>query len=327
MSLTKVTNYAPDIYKALNGILLVYKPPRVHYKEFIQELRNRISDDLNRYSPRPLAKRICIEGGLEDEKHVVERPNLADHPLVAGPRYMPWELSMSYIQPLGYRSSGVSTFLIGSANRLQVKMKQIRLVNIYEIKAQFGHITDTNFYDGKVQDKTTFHHIKANKIDAALSRIEAVQYERLFDAANVQYGSEEAYQLAKAWPSRPPRMAEWPVIYRIRCTHFDPPHFKLEVTITNENEHFLAQISRDIGLMLKSGAFTNSIRRIKHGIFTIDQCLTEKDYDMQSIINNLAIHNSKIDDIRQFLQEHYRAIKVTTTRDHGRPSCERKYNQ
>lgn len=313
MSISKFTNYAPDIYRALDGILIVYKPTRVSHKELTQELRLKISDLLNEYSPRPLANRVCIEGGLEEEKHVVERPNFADHPLVVGPRYLPWELSMSQIQPLGYRSSGVSTYLLGSANRFVLKMRKVQFINIYHIRAQFGHITDTNFYDGKVQDKSTFHHIRANRVDAALSRIEAVQYERLFDAANVEHGSEEAYQLAKAWPSKPPRMAQWPVIYRIRCIHFELPHFKLEVTVTNENEYFLAQIPRDVGLMLKSAAFTHSIRRVKHGLFNIDRCLTEKDYNLQSIIDNLAIYNSRMDEIEQFLHDHSRAIKVTTT--------------
>lgn len=313
MSHKNITAYAPDIYNALHGILLVCKPPRTLSRELSRDLRGRISDQLNKYQPRPLSNRVCIEGSLDEEKRIVEKPNLADHPLVVGPRYVPWELTIQQIQCLGFRSSGVSTFLFGRANRLAATMKRHKFINIYQLGGRLGHATDTHFYDGKVMDKCTFHHITPSRIDKVLARIEAIQYERLFDAANVEQGSEEAYQLAKAWPSKPPRMASWPVIYRIRCIHFEPPLFKLEVTVTNETEKFLAQITNDVGLMLKSAAFTESIRRVKHGIFDIEDSLTEKDYDMQSIINNLALHNARMDEIKEYLREHSRAFKITTT--------------
>lgn len=327
MSQGKITAYAPDIYKALRGILLVYKPPRTTAKQLSCELRAVISDLLNKYHPRPLSRRVCIEGSLNEEKIVVEKPNLADHPLVVGPRYMPWELSISQVQQLGYYSSGISTFLLGDANRLFLRMKRAKLINIYHTTGRLGYATDTCFYDGKVIDKCTFHHINQARLDRILARIEAIQYERLFDASNVEPGSEEAYQLAKAWPSRPPKMASWPVIYRVRCIHFAPPIFKLEVTVTNENEEFIARVVNDIGFMLKSAAFTESIKRVKHGIFNIEDALTEKDYNMQSIIDNLALHSARTDDINEYLQEHTRALKITTRTRQERTSETRRQSQ
>lgn len=314
MAMVKSTMYAPDIFKSLNGILLIYKPPRLSSREFLKELRESISDSLNQYQPRPISRRLLIEGSVDAEKSIVEVPNLADHPLVSGPRYAPWELKMSFVKPiLGYRSSGLSAILLGTANRYyRNKLNRTRLVNVYHITGRFGFVTDTFFYDGKITDKATFKHIRSGRMDSVLSKIESIQNERLFDSAAVPRDSQEAYELAKAWPSRPPQMAEWPVIYRIRCIHLKLPEFKIEVTVTNENEQFLAQLSHDIGQMLKSAAYTESIRRVKLGPFDVNDSIIEKEWDLQSIINNLSLYNRSYKELHEILNSYKKAMRITT---------------
>lgn len=285
----KSTKYAPDIYKALNGILLVYKPPNIKLKAVMEEFREHVTDSLNELKPRPMAAILKIVGETDQEKTIIERPNLADHPLVAGPRYVPWELRVATPKPiLNYKSSGVSVFLLGSACRYHLKrMTNARYVNVYHLTGTFGYVTDNYFSDGKILAKSTYNHIRTGKLDSVLARIEATQNDRLFDASSVPIDSQEAYELAKSWPSRPAKMAEWPVIYRLRCIHCKLPHFKLEITVVNETEHFLAQICHDVGQMLRSAAYTDSIRRVKFGPFSIDDCLTDKDFELQAILNNV----------------------------------------
>lgn len=292
--MTKSTTYAPDIYKSLRGILLVHKPAGIHFLELIRELRSRISDQLNEYEPRPLATNLVIDGDFGEEKKLIQVPNLADHPLVVGPRYNPWEIRMTTVPPfLSKRSSGVVPLLLGQDIKYYLpKFKKAKQVSVYQVTGRFGYITDTMFGDGKVIDKTTFKHIKPWKIDHVLSRIEGTQRDRLFEAASVPLDSEEAYELAKAWPSRPPRMAKWPLIFRLRCVHLNLPEFKFEVTVSDENENFLAHLTQDIGLSLKSSAYTESIRRVKHGIFDISDCLTSSEWDLQSIMNNLKLQSN-----------------------------------
>lgn len=317
MALAKSTNYAPDIYKALNGIMLVHKPARLTTKELIVELRSRISDSLNRFAPRPLSKRIQIEGDFDEAKRIVEVPNLADHPLVVGPRFAPWELSLSTVKPiLPYRSSGLNIVLIGDANQhYRVPMRRANLVSIYEITGCFGYMTDNFFHDGKIQDKTTYKHIRSGKLDATLAKIESTQNERLFDSASVPLDSEQAYQLAKAWPSRPPKMAKWPVIFRIRCLHLKLPEFVIEVTVMNETENFLARLTHDIGTMMKSSAYTKSIRRVMMGPFSVNDSLIDKEWDIQTIVNHLNIYEKKKDELHKMLKDHLSAMPVTSSLD------------
>lgn len=317
MSLIQTTNYAPLISKALNGIFLAYKPAGIRGSEFVHELRERISASLNQYQPRPISKRLLIEGDFDEEKSIVEVPNLADHPLVVGPRNLPWEQKIGIVRPsLSVRSSGLLVLTLGSANKYFLNsMNRSRLISVYHISGCFGYATDNFFADGKIVDKATFKHIRSGRMDAVLSKIESTQRDRLFDSASVPLDSEEAYQLAKEWPSRPAHMANWPVIYRLRCIHLKLPDFKIEVTIGNESEHFLAQLSQDIGVMLKSNAYTKLIRRVKMGPFDVDSSLTVKDWDLQSIVNHLSLFNAKHKELHQLLRSYKLAMPVRTEYD------------
>lgn len=327
MALIRSTSYAPDIFRALNGILLVCKPARITSSQLELELRDHISDALNQFQPRPVTNRILIQGELDQEKTITQVPNLADHPLVAGPRYLPWELSLSTVKPsLSFRSTGLNVMLLGHANRMfSVRMKRARMVSVYHIAGKLGYATDTCLYDGKIIDKATIKHVSSGRMDAVLSKIESVQYERLFDSASVPLDSQKAYELAKAWPARPPKMAPWPVIYRIRCIHLKAPDFKIEVTICNENESFLARLCNDIGLMLKSSAYTESIRRVKFGPFDIKDSLTDKDWDIQTIVNHLNSHRTNYGKLIDLLNIHRKAMQIRPEHDvHDYPSRERQ---
>lgn len=309
MSLVKSTNYAPDIYRSLNGIVLVYKPPRFTFKDLIDEVRNRLSDQLNQLKPRPLATHLVVDS---EENKIATVPNLADHPLVVGPRYNPWELQVGSPFPrLTYRSSGLTILLLGGANRYYLRrMNRANLVSIYHIEGRFGYITHNFFYDGRIQDKTTIKHIKSGRLDSVLSRIQSNQQERLFDSSSLARHSQEAYELAKAWPSRPPKMADWPVIYRLRCIHLKLPYFKIELTVTNENDLFLSQLVHDIGLMLKSGAYTESIRRVRCGPFDMKDSLTDRDWDLQSFLNNIKIHDERRHELNEILRSYRKAMSI-----------------
>lgn len=314
MASVRTTTYAPEIYKALNGIILLHKPARVSSRAMEDELREYLADSLNSYEPRPIAQRLLIQGDIEAQKSIVKVPNLADHPLVVGPRFLPWEMRLATVHPfLSFKSSGLNLLLLGDANKLFFsKMNRAKMISVYHITGNFGYATDTCLYDGKIIDKATIKHIGAGRLDAALSRIESTQYQRLFDAASVPLDSQQAYELAKAWPSRPPKMAAWPVIYRIRCIHLKLPCFKIEVAICNENEQFLARLCNDIGLMMKSFAFTESIRRVKVGPFDINESLTEKDWTMQNIVNHLAANSRSYNDLSKLLVQHNKALQIRT---------------
>jgi len=289
----RTTTYAPDIFNSLKGIILVHKPSGVLHKTLLNTLKEKISDELNEYDPRPLSSRLLIEGGHNEDKSLVQAPNLADHPLVSGPRYNPWDIKIFSPPPyLSLRSSGVTPIILGrSIGYYLRKFMRVSIVSSYHITGRFGHTTDNMFSDGNITDKHRYEHIRLPKIDRILSRIEGRQRDRLFEASSIPLDSQEGYELAKSWPSRPLKMARWPLIYRIRCIHLALPEFRIEVVVSNENENFLAHIIHDIGLALRSSAYTESIRRVKFGMFDICDSLTSCDWNIQSMLDNLKLHS------------------------------------
>lgn len=320
MSITRITTqYAPDVYKSINGIVLINKPAKFGFKELSQEIRERLTDELNQLQPRPLSTIVVPENvGGKNTTSLIENPDLADHPLVVGPRYVPWELSLLPFKPiLSYRSSGVTAFALGHAcTRYGTRIKTSKLINVYHVHGKFGYMTSNCFSDGKIMDKTKYDHIRAAKLDRVLSRIETAQVQRLFDTTNIQLNSREAYELAKAWPSRPPRMANWPVIYRIRCIHLRLPDFKLEITVSNETDDFLAQLIHEVGILNRSSAYTDLIRRVKLGLFSIDNCLTNSDWNLQSFMDNINLHERS----KNQIGEMFKQTKIATSvRNEYRP--------
>lgn len=316
MSVARIaTRYAPDIYKHIDGIVLIHKPANFGPKEFTQEIRHRLTDELNELQPRPLSTILVPEDGCQlFESKLIEKPDLSDHPLVVGPRYVPWELSLLPFRPrLSYRSSGVEAFALGHAcTRYRNRIMRSKFVNVYHVTGKFGYMTTNCFNDGKILDKTKYSHIRPSKLDRVLSRIETAQNQRLFDSSNVVLSSQEAYELAKAWPSKPPRMADWPVIYRIRCIHLKLPEFKLEITISNESEEYLSQLIHEVGILNRTTAYTELIRRVKLGIFTIDDSLAHRDWCLQSFMDNIQMQERRKDLINDMFIETRLATTVRT---------------
>ena len=62
---------------------------------------------LNEMECRPPMDYVSIEGNPSTQLTVTVKPNLADHPLVVGPRYQIEDLKCSWSNYLGLHSSGV----------------------------------------------------------------------------------------------------------------------------------------------------------------------------------------------------------------------------
>lgn len=63
--------------------------------------------DLNSMECREPRKYVHISGKTTEPLRVAVEPNYADHPLIAGPRYLPDEMKVCYVKELGYIMSGV----------------------------------------------------------------------------------------------------------------------------------------------------------------------------------------------------------------------------
>src|SRR5699024_5966752 len=124
------------------------------------------------------------------------QPNLADHPLVSGPRYAEDHLSLRLLNNPGWYGSGIVLGLIGPTAARGRLFAKHRFPKIYEVKGEFGFATDNNRDDGKVFAKCNYKHIKREYYDRILSKIEAAQRAQMFKIAGHDLRSEAAYQMA-----------------------------------------------------------------------------------------------------------------------------------
>ncbi|KAH9530122.1 TruB pseudouridylate synthase (N terminal domain) [Dermatophagoides farinae] len=283
----KEISYAPAAYRMLRGCFCLYKPPKKGFKKTRLALTQKVSDELNAMECRSPRERIEIIGDLDSDLNVEIRSNLADHPLVSGPRYDPKQIALMFTNNPGWYASGVMVGFIGSDAYKGAGFKRYNLPKLYEIKGEFGLASLNYRDDGKVRMKSSYKHIQEIFYERILSKIEAAQRSLMFKVANVNIQSEDAYQMAVKGHVRPATKETMPLITAIKPITFEPPNFSFQVQCQNENEHFLAELVNEIGIALKSCARCTGIRLIQYGPFTIEQALLQKHWTLENLIENI----------------------------------------
>ncbi|KAJ6654611.1 hypothetical protein lerEdw1_006764 [Lerista edwardsae] len=109
--------------------------------------------------------------------------------------------------------------------------------------------------------------------------------------ANIDLKTQEAYELAVKGLLRPMDKSP-PLITAIRCLCFAPPEFQLEIHCLHETQQYLRKIVHEIGLELKSTAVCTHVRRVRDGVFTLDDALLRTQWNLQNI--QTAIRQSKL---------------------------------
>ncbi|VDK32212.1 unnamed protein product [Taenia asiatica] len=67
-----------------------------------------------------------------------------------------------------------------------------------------------------------------------------------------------------------------PSLHAIRCVNFEPPFFTLEIQVVYETDAFLTDLMVNIGASLRSSCVLSGARRVRHGPFTVRNCLLLK---------------------------------------------------
>ncbi|KFP69384.1 putative tRNA pseudouridine synthase 2, partial [Acanthisitta chloris] len=208
---------------------------------------------------------------------------------VRGPRFR--RLKMGAGHRLDVMASGVFVLGIGHGNKLLTDLYNCHLTKVYTVAGLFGKATDDFSDTGKLIEKTTFDHITREKLERILAVIQGTNHKALLMYSNIDMKSQEAYELAVRGLIRPMEKSP-PIITAIRCLRFAPPEFHLEIHCLHETQQYLRKIVHEIGLELKSSAVCTQVRRIRDGVFTLDDALPRTQWDLQSVRN--AIQNCEL---------------------------------
>ncbi|XP_063233676.1 pseudouridylate synthase TRUB2, mitochondrial isoform X2 [Bacillus rossius redtenbacheri] len=277
---------APIVWKNLKGILCVYKPPGVKISFLRKTVITNLCNDLCELQCRPPGDHVFIEGDPLKALTVRKALSFADHVLVVGPRYQPEDLRCGWAMHLGRDTSGVCVLGLNEGLRLARRLHLSRPTRAYHVKGLLGQATDTYFVDGQVVEKATFHHVKKSVVDKILAAMQAAHQKQMFEQCGVDIQSQAAYDLAVQGPIRP-GSGDLPVLYGIKCVHFSPPHFTLEIQCINEYEMYLKTLVHELGLQLRSAATCAAVQCIRYGHLTTQHALLRRHWRLQHVLANL----------------------------------------
>ncbi|CAN7993604.1 unnamed protein product [Ixodes hexagonus] len=288
MALQPVT-YAPRAFELLRGFFCIYKPANMSVHGVRKIIIGNLCRDLNELEVRPPTDFVKIEGSLAsgEKLTVTTVPNLADHPLVVGPRYQAKDIKLTWVNDVGKYPSGVVVMGVNAHHGKLLKLRHSNQLRTYELCGEFGKASDTLTPDSKIVERATYGHITIAKVERLLSSIQSTYQVEAFKYAGVRMDSQEAYELAATGSVRPADKSP-ALIYHIRCTEFNLPYFTLEVSCLNERESFLLQLVHDIGLQLRSCALCHRVRRVRFGQFGLDLALLRKHWGLEHILNNIS---------------------------------------
>ncbi|XP_030756555.1 mitochondrial mRNA pseudouridine synthase Trub2 [Sitophilus oryzae] len=279
---------APLIWNNLRGIVCIFKPAEYSVKRLRSALIHKLCQDMNKLEVRPPIDYVAIEGNPSNKLSVSIKPNLADHPLVVGPRYQEQDFVISWSNFLGWNTSGVLLFGLKSGTKQAKYIRENKSARAYRVKGILGQATDNCYRTGKVIEKSTWKHVKRGHMEKFLSAMQASHQKKMFELCGVDMQSETAYELAVKGLLRPAN-SKIPVIYGIKCVEFQPPNFTLEIHCINEYETYLMHLVHEIGTKLHSTAHCTALQCIRHGGFTLQHALLMKHWDLANILDNIAI--------------------------------------
>lgn len=271
----------------LHGLFAVYKPPGLKWKHLQDTVELQLLKGLNAGRPPAPEQRVrFLLGPMEGSKEKVltltatSVPTLTDHLLVRGPAFTSLKVGVGH--RLDAQASGVLVLGVGHGRRLLTDMYNAHLTKDYTVRGLLGKATDDFCEDGRLVEKTTYDHVTREKLDRILAVIQGSHQKALVMYSNLDLQTQEAYEMAVRGSIRPMNKSPM-LITGIRCLHFAPPEFLLEVQCMHETQKQLRRLVHEIGLELKSTAVCSQVRRTRDGCFTLDDALLRTQWDLHSI--------------------------------------------
>lgn len=281
---------AGEMYRALNGVFCIYKPPGMGMRRTRQVLQTKLSQALNEMPIGP-AKRVLR---FNEDVHsslptVTSVPDLRDNPLVLGKHYEEEDFRLGYVSPLHKHSSGLVVMALNQGNRMLPLLRDARQMRVYHATGELGRATDDHTVHGTTRERTTYSHVTQTSVDRVVSAVQGVHTKLAWTASGVDPQSQEAYEIASRGLLRPKDRSVGAIIYGIKCIHFEPPHFTLEIHTLNEQCTFFYQLIHNMALKLRTTAVCSQLRRIRHGHFELPHTLISKHWEPPHILENIAL--------------------------------------
>lgn len=321
---------AVRLFRRLDGLFCVYKPPGVHWKLIRDTVETNLLkglDTLRRPGPEEVQYLLPGSGteSSDGPKALAQSatslpPVLSQHPLVTGPEFQRIRVGVGH--RLDTLSSGVLVLGIGNGNKVLNDLHHSRTTRDYTLEGEFGSATDDFSDRGRVIERSTYGHITRDKLERVLAILQGANQKALLTYSRVDMRSQEAYEMAVQGTLGPEEKSV-PILLGLRCIRFEPPTFTLEIQCLNETQKYLRKVVHEIGLELRSTAVCKSVRRTRDGTFTVQQALTRNQWTCTEVKNAVYQYHSmkkKKRTKREVIdsQLHTKQEEMTTNQDETR---------
>lgn len=296
------------MWKALKGIVCVYKPADVSVRLLQKQFISKLCKSLNEVHVENFYDFLGVDESAPTELTVQRCPDLTRHPLVEGPRYEEMFVRSSWANYLGYNTSGVLLIGLRTGSLMAKRIRENKPTRAYRIKGVFGKATENAYKDGRVVERSTWKHIKSYQLERMLASMQAAHQKKMFEMCGVDMQSQLAYELAIKGPIRPAN-SKLPIIYGIKCVEYKGPEFTLEIQCINEYETYLKTLIHEIGVKLHSTAHCTDIKCIRHSCFTLDNALLYKHWTLENILSNMQQNKELLKDNSDLLKQDNIALR------------------
>ncbi|KAM6928437.1 LOW QUALITY PROTEIN: pseudouridylate synthase TRUB2, mitochondrial [Xenentodon cancila] len=269
---------AVQVFRRLEGLFCVYKPSGMHWKLVRDTIETNLLKGVNAAPPQPVPQQVRFLVDPNSETKASKSltlsatlvPMLSKHPLVTGPEFQRIRVGVGH--RLDVSSSGVLVLSVGNGNKVLNDLYRTRITRDYTLECEFGTATHDFSDTGRVVERSTYGHITHDKLERVLAMLEGANQKALRMHSNVDMSSQEAYEMAVQGLLGPDGKSS-PILTGLRCVHFQPPNFTLEVQCLNETQKYLRKVVHEIGLELRSTAVCKAVRRARDGLFTLHDAL------------------------------------------------------
>jgi len=281
---------ASQMYRALNGVFCIYKPPGMSMKRTRSVLEQKFAEGCNSMPLDSPGRVLKFNENKDPSLPVVTSvPDLRDNPLVCGRHYLPKDFRLGYVNPLAKHSSGLVVMAVNRGNRMLPVLRDAKQMRVYHATAEMGRATDDQTIHGTIRERTTYDHVTPEKLERVISAVQGVHTKLAWTASGVDIQSQEAYEIASKGLVRPVERSVGSIIYGIKCINFEPPNFTLEIHALNEQCTFFYQLLHNMALKLGSTAVCTQLRRIRHGHFELPHALISKHWQPEHILENINL--------------------------------------
>ncbi|XP_034247503.1 mitochondrial mRNA pseudouridine synthase Trub2 [Thrips palmi] len=310
------TLVASKYWRNLHGLLCLFKPSGLSTSILSFSLKHTISKGLNKMKVRQPRKIVQYDASYGIPMETIET-DYSDHPLIIGPRYQITDIRLHLPDYLGLFSSGVYVLGLNGGTKAARDLESSKPLKVYHVSGQLGIATDNCWKTGKKIQRAPFSKIYRPHIDKALAAMQASHQRHMYTNAGVDVQSQEAYDLAVQGLLRP-ESEYFPIIYGMRCVHFERPFFTIEIACTNEQEAYLLNLIYTVGLKVKSVAMCTSIKCIRYGPFTLEHSLLQHSWNVEQLAANVELCNKiNEDDLKSGRRDNVMLSPLSSTSNNG----------